>query len=262
MEAVTDQPNDIQTPPPPPVVKDPVKEVLDEAPTPMDTNDCSITNNKEEEKEAAATNIPATNGTATETPVEATIEFGSDTSSLLSDKTRILSQNSNVSMDVIDVFASQEDAVMLKGEKSGEIALHVSSEVENLVNDGGADSQEDTDVDATFVTIVTSDEERQSEVPTDVVTEDDSDNFLSPPELSSQDPETADETLVKDESDEKSQEIVPEEEQPDEKSNNEPIAIVELDDTDDDDEENGEESEGKNFFWINWEAKINLNSFF
>ncbi|XP_063708596.1 probable serine/threonine-protein kinase kinX isoform X2 [Culicoides brevitarsis] len=237
MEAVSDQPNsDIQ------IVKDAevLKEVLDEV-TPMDTIDC----NEKEEIAPATTNG---NAETTTTGDEAIIELQSETSSFTSEKTQVLlSQKSDVSVDNVSAFNSQEEAASLKGEKSGEIKLNVTSElIENPLSDDGevVTSQEDAAV------TITSDEERQSEVFTDaVVTEDESDMFLSPSEvLSSQDRSEngelpTEEEEIKNEIDENLQEMnVPEEEE--EKLRD----VIELDDSDEDDEgENDGRSEEEEY---------------
>uniref|UniRef100_A0A336LTY5 CSON004742 protein n=1 Tax=Culicoides sonorensis TaxID=179676 RepID=A0A336LTY5_CULSO len=151
VEVVPEQPIDNQ------ILKNPEMEqssnvtAESEEVTPMDTSNCDITteNNVQNipSNEEPSNNDNLVNGEeATEDVISVTSE-----SQILSDKTKPLSQATDTSLNSVVLLSSQDSLGALKGEKSTEFVLHVSTESETEQLD--PDANEVDPIETTLVAV-------------------------------------------------------------------------------------------------------------
>lgn len=122
-----------------------VKEVEGVAPIP----------NKEDEVITVSESIPSTNGTSTqetETHESSDLFLSQTTSSLPSTDTDV---------GFVEVFTSQEEAALLKGEKSDQFELYVSSD-QDIFDADPEEIADGTDLESTLIAVAVHEEKKDT----------------------------------------------------------------------------------------------------
>lgn len=111
--------------------------------------------NKEDEVITVSESIPSTNGTSTqetETRESSDLFFSQTTSSLPSTDTDV---------GVVEVFNSQEEAALLKGEKSDQFELYVSSDAD-IFDADPEEIADGTDLESTLIAVAVDEEKKDT----------------------------------------------------------------------------------------------------
>lgn len=112
--------------------------------------------NKEGAIDTVSKEIPDINGILTEKVSLSSMEGVSQVD------TSVYTQSSDTSFERITVFSSQEEAALLKGEKSDEIELHVSLDGDQIL-DPDVEMDDETDMENTLIAVAAIDEEKNND---------------------------------------------------------------------------------------------------
>lgn len=112
--------------------------------------------NKEDEVITISESIPSTNGTSTQ---ETSTHESSD---LFCSQTTSSLPSTDIDVGIVEVFNSQEEAALLKGEKSDQFELYVSSDPD-IFDADPEEIADATDLESTLIAVAVDEEKKDTD---------------------------------------------------------------------------------------------------